>query len=93
MTEISDDAVRPELAIELACSACLYVRPRPDLDEDEAAELKLLTVINGHMVCLRHASCARGGHHEVLMSAVFLESDDEKMGLDEYQKWRDAHDA
>lgn len=31
---------------EFICSVCLFVRPRPGLDEDSLAETELLTVVN-----------------------------------------------
>jgi hypothetical protein len=73
----------------MICSICLYVSPRLDLDGDSRAETELLTVISGHMVCLRHAPCARGTHHDAITSAIQLEAG-RRMSLDEYQKWRGA---
>lgn len=72
--------------MEFICSACLYVQPRPGLSEDEKAEMSMLTVINGHMVCVRHAGVAGGrDHNSVLKGAVFIESGKENMSLSEYQ--------
>lgn len=74
--------------IEWTCSVCLYVRPNPGVDE---AELTLLTVINGQMVCLRHAGCATDSHHSTILAGVHLESDGTMTGLSEYQDSRDRH--
>ena len=72
---------------EIICSVCLYVRPRPGLSEDDLADTTLLTVINGQMVCVRHAGCASETHHSTLMSGVHLESQGEFTSLSAYQDW------
>jgi hypothetical protein len=80
-----------ELPFALICSACLYVQPRHDLDDDERAWTEVLTVINGQMVCVRHAAAAGGGdHHNVLRTAVHIETGgDEHITLGQYQEqWR-----
>ena len=75
--------------IELCCSVCLYVRPRLGLSEDDLAETKRLTVINGHMVCVRHAGAAGPGPHVYAIRAgIHIESGEENMTLEEYQGWR-----
>lgn len=75
------------------CSACVYVRPRPGLTEEELLETEVLTIVNGHLICMRHLGSSQGGnHHHVVMTAVFIESGDEHMGLTEYQDWRHAQD-
>lgn len=70
---------------DLICSVCLYVRPRRDLDTDAAAELETLTVINGQMVCIRHAGCAGATHHDTVRSGVHLESGGQMTSLSAYQ--------
>jgi len=70
---------------ELICSVCLYVSPRPGADR---AELELLTIIDGQMVCVRHAPCARGDHHHTILGGVHLESNGEMTSLSAYQDWR-----
>lgn len=72
----------------LICSACLFVRPRPGLDDDSLAETEILTVIHGQMVCVRHAQCAAPTHHDTLRNAVGLESRGEMDSLSQYQDWR-----
>jgi hypothetical protein len=74
--------------LDLICSVCLYVQSRPDIDEDSHGELETLTVINGQMVCIRHASCANESHHATLMAGVHLESRGEFTSLSAYQDWR-----
>lgn len=76
------------------CSACLYVRPRPGLSDDDLAATEILTVINGHLICMRHAGAAQtsGGHHVVISTAVLIESGDEHMSLTAYQEWRGQQD-
>ena len=75
--------------IKWSCSVCLYVRPHPDADPDE---LDLLTVINGQMVCLWHASCALSDHHSTIRAGVNLESKGTMTSLEAYQEWRDRQD-
>lgn len=80
---------------EFMCLVCMYVRPRPDLDEDAQAETELLTVVNGVMVCLRHIDCAAPGpnsKHHTIMSGVTYESQGTMRHLSEYQDWRAKQD-
>lgn len=78
---------------EFCCLVCLYVQPRPGLDEDARAETEVLTVIDGDLVCVRHVGCASGeGRHRTLLNAVAMESDGEFTSLDAYQDWRNALD-
>jgi hypothetical protein len=77
---------------ELMCSACLYVRPRPGLDDDDLAELTVFTVIDGQMLCLRHAGCASSSHHNVIMDAVQMEGQGRFDSLSAYQDWRHKQD-
>ena len=76
---------------ELWCYICLYVRPKPGLDDDAKVELELLTVVEGMMVCLRHAPFA-GNHFESLKHGVAFESDGKFTSLSAYQDWRGKQD-
>jgi hypothetical protein len=79
---------------EWMCAVCLYVQPRPGLDEDERAELEVLTIIDGQLVCVRHAGAASSsGHHDTIRAAVHLESQGTMTSLDEYQRWRGEQDG
>lgn len=77
---------------EFVCNVCLYVRTRPGLDADAVAETELLTMINGQMVCVRHAPFVAGNHIAMLTSAVRFESNGEFDSLSEYQDWRHKQD-
>jgi hypothetical protein len=85
-------ALAPASGPQLMCLVCMYVRPRPGLDEDALAELEVLTVLRGQMVCLRHAGCVSGDHHWTLTAAVEMESGGRIASLSEYQSWRSAQD-
>jgi hypothetical protein len=75
---------------ELICSACLYVRPRPGAD---LGETDLLTVIDGQLLCVRHAGCHSTSHHGVIMAAVHMEANGEIKHLSDYQNWRSEQDT
>jgi hypothetical protein len=77
----------------LMCLVCMYVRPRPGLDEDAAAELGVLTVCQGQLVCQRHVSCVGRDHHASLLAAVRYESSGQFSALSDYQRWRDRQDV
>jgi hypothetical protein len=72
---------------ELDCLVCMYVEPRPGLDSASEAELEVLTVCNGQMVCLRHVPCAQPTYYATIRSGVDLESNGQMTDLDEYRRW------
>lgn len=89
------DTPAPARSIELWCFVCLYVRPKPGLDDDAQGELEMLTVVDGLMVCLRHVPMVHHGpnaSHHTLMNAVRFESDGEFESLSAYQDWRGRQD-
>lgn len=49
--------------MEFICSFCVYLELNPNMDEEDIESTKLLTVINGQMVCLRHVEAAHVGNH------------------------------
>jgi hypothetical protein len=76
---------------ELICAVCLYVRHRPDLDEDQLSETEILTVKGGILVCVRHISCVGDPGlvlHHAIKGAVQMESKGQLASLSEYQDWR-----
>lgn len=77
---------------ELWCYVCLYVRPRPGLDDDAQGETEMLTVVDGTMVCLRHVPFASSGRNGALTAAVRFESKGEIESLSAYQTWRAQQD-
>ncbi len=78
--------------VEFVCLVCLYVRPRPGLCEDTIAETTMLTVVNGQMVCVRHAGCAMPTRSETIVAGVHLVSGGTIKHLSEYQDWRHKQD-
>jgi len=55
--------------VELVCSICLHVNlDKTTLDEDSRADLDVLTVMNGQMVCVYHSSYAQGGEHRRMIA-------------------------
>ena len=78
---------------DLRCSVCLYVPHRTDLDDDALAELQILTVVNGQMVCLRHVPAAHQSHHDTLKAGVQMESGDERMALTAWQDLQSRRSA
>lgn len=48
--------------MDFICSLCLFdYTPQDQLSEDELADRKLLTVINGQMVCVSHQGWIQPG--------------------------------
>lgn len=78
---------------EFVCNVCFYVRTRPGLDEGAMAEARMLTVINGQMVCVRHMPFAASNHRVMLADAVRWESSGECESVSEYQDWRRRQDT
>lgn len=80
---------------ELICAVCMYVRPRPDVTEEDLAETELLTIKSGVLVCMRHVGCTPDDGltlHYALKAAVRMESRDQFDSLSAYQDWRYQQD-
>jgi hypothetical protein len=77
--------------VELVCAVCLYVRPRPDLTDDEVADTQTLTVKSGILVCVRHIDCVGDADmilHHAKTSATRMESEGRFTSAGDYQRWR-----
>ena len=77
--------------VELVCAVCLYVRPRPGLDDDQVADTQTLTVKSGILVCVRHIDCVGDADmilHRAKANAVRMESGRDDISLSDYQQWR-----
>lgn len=75
----------------LICAVCMYVPPRPGLDEDEVAATAVLTVQSGILVCERHINCVRDFDatlHRAIITAVRMESGDRFDEPGAYHRWR-----
>lgn len=75
----------------LVCAVCLYVPPRPGLDEDELAATAILTVQSGVLVCERHINCVRDYDatlHGAVITAVRMESGFRFDDPGAYHRWR-----
>lgn len=83
----------PASGPQLMCLVCLYVRARPGLDEEHLAELEVVVVHQGEMVCLRHVGCVSSNWTATLTAAVRFESDGQFASLSGYQDWRHKQDV